>query len=195
VLLELLLPALVLVALAGVSLAVRREGPASLGLRRPRRGHLVVGPAAFAVVWSAFQLGVTMPVANHVSHRTQDLGVFADVEGDLALLGILLMLSWTLGALVEEVAFRGFLLTRLRELLGGGRAALAVAVVVSSLLFGVLHSEQGVVGVVVVTLDAVAFCLLRLYFGTLWAPVLAHGFNNTLGLVTFYLVGPLHGLW
>lgn len=37
--------------------------------------------------------------------------------------------------------------------------------------------------------------MLRLRYGTLWAPVLAHGFNNTLGFVTFFLVGPVHGLW
>jgi hypothetical protein len=27
------------------------------------------------------------------------------------------------------------------------------------------------------------------------AAVLAHGFNNTIGLVTFYLIGPIYGLW
>jgi hypothetical protein len=29
----------------------------------------------------------------------------------------------------------------------------------------------------------------------LWAAVLAHGFNNTIGLVTFFFVGPIYGLW
>jgi hypothetical protein len=27
------------------------------------------------------------------------------------------------------------------------------------------------------------------------AAVLAHGFNNTIGLVTFYLIGPIYGPW
>ncbi len=195
VLLDLVLPSLVLLLLAGLSLAVRRQGPASLGLRRPRRGHLVGGTALFALVWSLFQLAVTIPITNHLSGEEQDMGVFADVEGDLGLLLVLLVASWTLGAVVEEVAFRGYLLTRLRELLGGGPAALAAAVLVSSVLFGVLHGEQGVVGVVAVALDGVAFCLLRLYYGTVWAPVLAHGFNNTLGLLTFFLIGPVYGFW
>lgn len=30
---------------------------------------------------------------------------------------------------------------------------------------------------------------------SLWAAVLAHGLANTIGLVTFFLVGPLYGLW
>jgi membrane protease YdiL (CAAX protease family) len=113
----------------------------------------------------------------------------------VGLLLLLVALSWTLGAFAEELAFRGFLLTRLREVLGKGPVALAVGVLVSSLLFGVLHSEQGLVGVVVVALDGVAFCALRLYYGTLWAAVLAHGFNNTLGLMTFFLIGPVYGFW
>ncbi len=195
VLLDLGLPSLVLMVLLCVSLAIRRRGPSSLGLCRPRRPHLVAGAATFALVWSVFQLGVTMPVASHISGQEQDMGVFADVQGDLALLVLLVVLSWTLGAVVEEMAFRGFLLTRLGELFGRQRAGLAAAVVVSSALFGVLHSEQGVVGVVAVALDGVGFCVLRVYFGTVWAPMLAHGFNNTLGLATFFVVGPVHGFW
>jgi membrane protease YdiL (CAAX protease family) len=195
VVLDLALPALVIVLLAGGSLALRHQGPAALGMVRSSRPHLVLGTAVFAAVWSLFQLSVTMPITSHLSGQEQDVGVFEDVQGNVALLVLLLVLSWTLGALVEEMAFRGFLLTRLREALGNGPIALAVAVVVSSVLFGVLHSEQGVVGVVAVALDAVAFCALRLYYGTLWAAVLAHGFNNTLGLVTYFLVGPVAGLW
>jgi membrane protease YdiL (CAAX protease family) len=195
ILLDLAIPSLLLVLLAGISLAIRREGPSSLGLRRPRRHHLIVGTAAFAVAWSLFQVAVTMPVANHLSGQRQDMGVFADVEGNLSLLLLLVVLSWTLGAFVEELAFRGFLLTRLREVLGPGRVALTAAVLLSSALFGVLHSEQGLVGVLVVALDGIAFCALRLYYGSLWASVLAHGFNNTLGLVTFFLIGPVYGFW
>src|SRR4051794_30401440 len=193
--LDLLIPSLVIFLLAGASLVVRHEGPSSLGFSRARRGHMVVVTALVAVGWSLFQLAVTLPLVDHLSGQRQDMGVFADVQGDPGLLIVLLLLSWTLAALVEEAAFRGFLLTRLRQVLGHGTAGLATAVVVSSVLFGVLHSEQGLVGVVAVALDGVVFCALRLYFGTVWAPVLAHGFNNTLGLVTFFLVGPVYGLW
>jgi membrane protease YdiL (CAAX protease family) len=195
VLLDVAIPALVLLLLAGVSLAVRRRGPASLGFSRPARGGMVVGTAAFAVVWSLVQLSVTIPVVTHLSGERQDVGIFADVEGNPGLLLLLLALSWTLGALAEETAFRGYLFTRLRDVLGGGSLSVVLAVALSSLLFGLLHGEQGAVGVVAVALDGVAFCALRLYYGTLWASVLAHGFNNTLGLVTFFAVGPVYGFW
>jgi len=195
VLLDLLIPSLVLALMAAVSLAVRRERVGSLGLRRVRFGPLALRMLAFAVVWSLVQLGLTMPIANHVSGTQQDLSGFEDVEGNLALLAVFVVLSWTLAAFVEEFAFRGYLQTRMREVLGGGRIALVVVVVLSSVLFGVMHSEQGLIGVVVVSLDAIAFSILRYRYRTLWASILAHGFNNTIGFVAFYFVGPVYGLW
>ena len=62
-------------------------------------------------------------------------------------------------------------------------------------LFGLAHTEQGAVGVLLTTCDAVFFCVLRYRYRTLWASVLAHGFNNTIGLTAFFLFGPFTGLW
>ena len=47
----------------------------------------------------------------------------------------------------------------------------------------------------VTTIDACFFTWLRLRYRTLWASVLAHGFNNTIGMTAFFLVGPISGLW
>ncbi len=195
VLLDLLIPSLVLGAMAVLSLVVRRAGAGSLGLTRVPPGPLALRMLGFAVVWSLVQLGLTMPIANHVSGTHQDLSGFADVQGDLALLAVFVVLSWTLAAFVEEFAFRGYLQTRMREVVGDGRLALAVVVLVSSLLFGLLHSEQGWIGVLVVSLDGIAFSVVRYRCRTLWASVLAHGFNNTLGFIAFFFVGPIYGLW
>jgi membrane protease YdiL (CAAX protease family) len=195
IVLDLLIPTFVLLAMAALSLLVRRTGPGSLGLHRVARHGLVLKMLAFAALWSLFQLGVTKPIANHVSGERQDLSAFEGLEGDLGMLAMYLVLGWTLAAFGEELAYRGYLLTRVGEALGGGRTALVVAVLGSSLLFGLAHSEQGSIGVLVVTLDALAWAGLRLHFKTLWAPILAHGFNNTLGFITFFLVGPVYGLW
>lgn len=195
VVLDLFVPTLILVAMTAGSLLVRRRGLGSLGLVRVSGGGLVMKMLAFAVLWSVFQLGVTMPVANHLSGRQQDLSVFDGLQGNLGMLVGLLLLSWTLAAFGEEVAYRGYLLTRCRAAAGGGRAGLIVGVLASSVLFGLGHTEQGLIGVLVVTLDATAWSVLRIRYRTLWAPILAHGFNNTLGFITFFLVGPVHGLW
>ncbi len=195
VLADLGLPTLVLLFIAGVGLGLRRQGLGSLGLHRAAVLPLAAKMLAFAVVWSLLQLAVTMPVANHLSGSKQDLSAFDGLEGNVGMLLTLLLLSWTLAAFGEELAYRGFLLTRCRDVFGSGILGTAVAVLATSLLFGFAHSEQGAIGVLVVSLDAVAFCLLRLHYGTLWAPVLAHGFINTVGFLAFFFVGPIYGLW
>jgi len=200
VLLDLLLPALVMLALAGAFLAVRRTrlraGLRAFGLVRPARwGRLALTVLALSVGWTLVVLALLMPLAEHVTGTRQDVDAFADLEGNLALLLVLLAATWTLAAVGEELAFRGFLLTRAREALPDGAVGLAVAVALSSVLFGLAHTEQGAVGVLLTTCDAVFFCVLRYRYRTLWASVLAHGFNNTIGLTAFFLFGPFTGLW
>ncbi len=194
--LDLLLPAVLLAIVAGISLLWRRERPHSLGFQRlvaPWRTTAAIG--VLVTCWSLAQLAFFMPVLQRVTGREQDLGVFADLQGDLGLLLGLLLASWVLGAFIEETAFRGLVLTRVRELVGGGPRGVALAVVVAAGLFAAIHTEQGAVGVAVTFLDGLFFGWLRLHFRSLWAAVLAHGISNSLGLVVFFLVGPLGALW
>lgn len=196
VLLDWLIPSLVLVGLAGLSLLVRRRGPSSLGFHRPTHAWRLVGQmAVFAVAWTLFNVAVLIPVTNHLTGTRQDVSAFADLHGNLRLLATYLAASWVLAAFCEEAAFRGYLLTRLTDVLGRGRLHVAVAVLGSSVLFGLLHTEQGLVGVVVAALGGVVFSLLRYRCRTLWAPVLAHGFDDTLGFTWFFFFGPFYGLW
>jgi len=196
VLLDLLVPTFVLLGLAAVSLAIRRDGPGTLGLSRPRHAWRMVGEVlGVSVVWTLVTFALVVPVVERLVGDRRDVTMFESLEGDAGVLLGMLALSWTLAAVGEEVAYRGFVLTRLREVLPAGTASLVVAVGITSVLFGLAHTEQGAVGVVLTTIDSVLFATLRLHYGTLWASVLAHGFLNTIGLVTFFLVGPVYGLW
>lgn len=197
VVLDLLVPTLLLLVLAGCSLALRRVGPASLGLvgfgSALRQSGAVL---ALVVGWTVVQLALILPVSERLTGRRQDVGQFEELEGNLGLLLVVLALSWTLAAVGEEVAYRGFILTRLQDACGESRGATAIAVLVSSVLFGLAHTEQGAVGVVATFCDGVLFSVLRLRMpGRLWAAVLAHGLSNTIGLTAYYLVGPIHGWW
>src|SRR4051794_13081136 len=196
VLADWLIPAVVLVAMATVSLLTRRSGPSSLGFHRPAHAARLVGQmAGFAVAWTLLDVAVLIPVTNHLSGTKQDVSAFADLQGNLGLLAVYLTASWGLAGFCEETAFRGYLLSRLTDVLGPGRLQVVVAVVGSSMLFGLLHTEQGLVGVVIAALAGVVFSVLRYRCRTLWAPVLAHGFDDTLGFTWFFFFGPFYGLW
>jgi membrane protease YdiL (CAAX protease family) len=91
-----------------------------------------------------------------VSSKEQDFSTFGALKGNVPRLVLLLALSWMLAAVGEELAYRGYLLTRVRQVLGGGRLTTVVAVCASSFLFGLAHSVQGLIGVLAVA----AFFLL-----------------------------------
>ena len=81
------------------------------------------------------------------------------------------------------------------EVVGAAGARLVLAVLLTSILMGLLHTEYGIVGVLASTVDSVFYSVLRYRYQTLWASILAHGFIDTIGFVTFFLVGPIYGLW
>lgn len=190
------IPAVVITMLAGLSLLLRRRGPSTLGFHRVSRPwQLVAQMLTFALAWTLLNAAVLIPLTNHLSGTRQDVSAFADLEGNLTLLVLYLTASWVLAAFCEEVAFRGYLLTRLTDLLGPGRLQQVVAVLSSSALFGILHTEQGVVGIVAAALAGAVFSVLRYRFRTLWAPILAHGFDDTIGFTWFFFFGPFYGIW
>jgi membrane protease YdiL (CAAX protease family) len=196
IVLDLFLPTLVVLVLAVASLILRRAGLRTLGfVRLDHPGRAAVQILGMVLAWTAVQLALVMPVVTHLTGREQELGVFEDLEGNLGLLLVLLALTWTLAAIGEETAYRGYLLQRVADTMGSARGAMLVGAVVSSVLFGVAHAEQGVVGVVITTLDAFFFCWLRWRYRSLWGSVLGHGLSNTIGLTAFFLVGPIGALW
>ncbi len=75
--LDLLLPTLVLLALAGVSLGVRKERLGTLGFRRvPRALHMAAVVLGLTLAWTVLQTGLIMPVLNRVTGQRQDLTEF-----------------------------------------------------------------------------------------------------------------------
>lgn len=146
-----------------------------------------------SVVWTVLSIGLTIPVLEHLTGQRRDVSQFTAVQGNLGLLLLLLGISWALAACGEEIAYRGFLLTRAREVFGSGVRATWTAAFLAA--FGWAHTEQGPIGVITTFIDALFFAWLRFRYRSVWAAVLAHGFINTIGLVAYYVVGPIYGLW
>lgn len=197
IILDLLIPTLVILGIMAVSLLVRKEKLATIGFKRSATPwKMFIFVLLIVVLWTLLQLGLFMPVLNHLTGTTQDLSSFEELKGDVGQLAFLLIATWTLAAFGEEMVYRGFLQKRTRDVLGDTRNATVVAVVLTSSLFGLAHLEQGTIGVVLTTMDAVFFCALKLkYDDNLWASILAHGLSNTMGLIAFFFVGPIYGLW
>lgn len=103
----------------------------------------------------------------------------------MALLALIII--WVFAAFGEEIAYRGYLLTRAADF--GKRTTIAywIGVVVVSVLFGYGHYYKGPAGI----LDSgmAGFILGAAYIVSgrnLWASILAHGFIDTFAVVVAF---------
>jgi uncharacterized protein len=160
---------------------------------------LWIGAAVVVAAVSVVAVGAALPITRGLFEDQR----VADVTngGQLAYQALVRIPLGT--ALFEEVAFRGVLLALVAR-----HWSLGVAVAASSALFGLWHirptmaalaandlavsgvaQTSAVVGAVVVTAVAgVLFCVLRLWSGSLVAPVLVHAAINSSSIVAAYLV-------
>lgn len=197
ILLDLLIPTIIILPMIFISLFIRREHIRSLGFKRPQSWARIISFSFIAVVFlQLFDVGFVMPIMNRLTGTTIDYSGFANLKGNLGQLAVLLFFSWTLAALGEEVVYRGYLQKLLTNCFGNKLPGVLLTVMISSLLFGLAHTEQGIIGVVVTTIDALFFSWLKIKFdNNLWAAILAHGFYNSIGVVVFFFTGPIYGLW
>ena len=75
-------------------------------------------------------------------------------------------------AICEETAFRGYIMTRVKEVFG--KSGWVLPVILSTFAFASGHSYQGVGGLILLFVYGLMFCGLYLMTKSLWPCVLAH---------------------
>jgi membrane protease YdiL (CAAX protease family) len=104
------------------------------------------------------------------------------------------MLLLTLGgvyivsSLGEEVIYRGFLINRISELGQGSKKGTVIAIVVSSIIFGLVHYKWGPMGIVQTGFMGLVLgiCYIKLN-KRLWILILAHAYMDTILMLQMYL--------
>lgn len=162
--------------------------PPGLGLTRPGRPLFYL---------AAVLLGLALPIAGgwltswiaHGHEVTQDIKQIGGATS-LALRLPLVLVVISIGPLVEELLFRGLLLSALLRRM---RAGWAIAL--SALLFACVHlPDLGYLWYALpnLALLAAALAWLRLRSGSLWPAVVAHGVNNLLAVAAWFIALPPH---
>lgn len=179
---------IILVPFVWIALRVRNEAWTTIGLGWPSPRVRAVWIGIFAgILLELFATYVTTPRISAFFGVEPDHSGLKGVQGNLTMLIVLLGLNWTLAAFGEEICFRGFLLKRLAQVFGESRAAWWVGLVLSSVLFGWGHTEQGLAGWVQEGLSGFLLGVLFLVFGrNLAVPIVAHGVSNTLAFILIY---------
>ena len=172
-----------------ILLRLRGEGWKSLGLRGPRNGYdLLKGAGMVALVFvgaavtNAIAMTVLPPLLGAAAERE-----FMDVSTlpkYLMMMGIV----WTTASFCEEMVFRGFLMHRAVEMLGGRRFAWLLAALFQAVLFGLVHAYQGIGGIVTTGMVGLTFGLMYLIAKrNLWPTIIGHGLVNTFGITVLHL--------
>ena len=164
-------------AIAALWLTLRRGGSlADIGLNQPGRWWTV--PFWVLGIFIAFGIAqslVPQLLVPYFDLPPPDMSRYDFIRGDaLAAVAFALLLPLT-AAIPEEIVYRGFLIRQFESLFGGGRAAAALAVLSQALIFGLVHFQWGLGGVVMTTIMGLiwgaAFLLCR---RNLWVVIMAH---------------------
>ncbi len=166
--------AFVLVAVFFAQLGGRAVGAWQFGLRRPRGGWrsaaglvlvLLVAYIALSAVWSA----ITNPPEEEL------LKQLGSKEGT-ALLVLSAGLTCVVAPICEELLFRGFIFTALRN----WRGTLPAAVITGLVFGGVHYGSAPALDLVPLAGLGFGLCLLYRYTGSLYPCIVTHSLNNSL---------------
>jgi uncharacterized protein len=177
----------ILFVLALVSSRVREGSWRAIGFKRPESWTRVLIIAVGAVALRLLLGQVIEMAAARLWPPIVAPSGSENIAGNWRVALRWLGLVWTFAAVGEEVGYRGYLLTRAAQALGGSRAAWWAAVGLSAVLFGYGHYYKGPAGVLDSAVAGVilgaAYLLAR---RNLWAPILAHGLIDTVGVAAAF---------
>ena len=188
-----------LAALAGVVLALvvvwatqRRLGLgfAEIGLRRPVSWPRTIGQGilvALIIVPLAY-VALEFVINPLTGSEGPDISRFDSSRASLGMMIGTVVTVWLTSAFPEEVLWRGFLMTRIAKLAGATRWAWALALVVSSVHFGLLHYYQGISGVAATGFVGLLYGVAFLILGrNLWVTIVAHATSHVISFTALYL--------
>ena len=106
---------------------------------------------------------------------------------NLPLIILALILVWTTAAFLQELVFRAFLIGALDFILGRNTWSIWIALIISSLVFGLIHGWQGLSGILATACIGFIFGLAYILNGRrIWPLIIVHGIADTLSLVSIY---------
>ena len=179
----------ILFVLGLLSLRLRDGSWAAMGLGWPiswRR--TVLFAIAAAILRLLLGTLVIDPVTAHFWPAAVAPTGYNEIKGHAMVAFEWLLLIWTFAAFGEEIGYRGYLLTRAADVGGRSKSAYWIAVVVVALLFGYGHYYKGPSGIVDSGMAGVILGTAYMLSGrNLWVCILAHGFIDTVGVVSAFL--------
>ena len=148
--------------------------------------HTLIVGILSALLWIAFNKWVYHPFITHF-FVVEPYTEYDFIRNKLSNLIITLIAAWIIGGFYEEIVFRGFIQTTIREWFVKSRHSFWLAGLSTSILFGLYHWQQGIFGIVPSFLGGLLWTLLLWrYKGNLWYPIISHAIFDTIALTMIY---------
>jgi uncharacterized protein len=178
----------ILFVLGLVSVRIRNGGWSAIGFRRPESWlGLVLIALAAAVLRIVLVDFVIEPLAAHWWPPIHAPAGTEHIAGNVKMALLWLLIIWTFAAFGEEISYRGYLTLRAADVGGRSTAAYWLATLLVSVLFGYGHYYKGPTGILDSSVAGFILGSAYLLAGrNLWAPVFAHGFIDTVGVIVAF---------
>ena len=142
----------------------------------------------FVLAMIGFIIGSIIMVNITGMPEQADMSSYAFLKDNLGLLILTLVGVYIASSFGEEVIYRGFLINRISEIGGNTKPAVIIAVLLSAVIFGLVHYEWGPMGVVQTFFMGLVLgiCYIKLK-KRLWILVLAHAYMDTILMLQLFL--------
>lgn len=162
---------------------------ADVGLTRKGLSvHTFVVGILSAILWMAFIKIVYFPFINHFFRDyISDYTEYDFIKNNIKKLLAIMLAAWVVGGFYEEIVFRGFIQRTMQKWFSNYSLSFWMAGLLTSILFGLYHWQQGIFGVIPATLGGLYWTyLLKRYKGNLWYPIVSHASYDTIALIMIY---------
>ena len=179
---------LILAPLGLLSVWLRNGGLSAMGFKRPASWARVV---MIALAAAALRIGLAEFVIDPLTEKFWPPAIapagVEEITGNIKYALLVLVFVWVFAAFGEEIAYRGYLLTRAAEVGRRTTPAYWVGVVLVAVLFGIGHFYKGPSGIIDSGFSGLVLGAAYLLSGRiLWTSILAHGFIDTFGIIVVY---------
>ena len=180
--------------IAAVGVVLARGGTlADLGFRRPTSWKRVpLQVAAILIAFIAAQAAVEFIASLFITLPEPDLSRNAAIAGNVRVaIGMALILPIT-ASIPEEIIYRGFLIGRLSDIFGATAGGAVMTVGIQALIFGSVHFQWGIGGMVMTAIMGAVWGTAYLMCGrNLWIVILAHSGVHILFVTQIYFSTPI----
>ena len=149
---------------------------------------LLLSLLVFVLAVAGFILGsIIMANITGIPEGTNMSG-YDYLENNFMMLLLTLFGVYIVSSFGEEVIYRGFLINRISQIGNDSKKATVIAIILSSIIFGLIHYAWGPMGIVQTGCMGLALgiCYIKLK-KRLWILILAHAYMDTILMLQMYM--------